>query len=124
MEGSNTASETIRQRRILACTRCHKRKLKCDRQFPCAHCRMVKTECVPTASVPRQRRRRFAEKDLLTKLQEHEDLLRQHHIAFTPLHDDGVGGHRNSLRGSETSIRTETETLPDNTVAASDTLYV
>lgn len=35
---------------------------------------------------PRQRRRRFPERELLERLRHYEDLLRQHKIDFEPLH--------------------------------------
>lgn len=38
--------------------------------------------------LPRQRRRRFAERDLLDKLRHYEGLLREHNISFEPLHKD------------------------------------
>jgi hypothetical protein len=37
---------------------------------------------------PRQRRRKFAERDLLQQLQRYETLLNENNIAFKPLHVD------------------------------------
>ncbi|KAI3395048.1 hypothetical protein diail_1871 [Diaporthe ilicicola] len=76
----------MRQKRVLACVSCQQRKVKCDRQFPCAHCLRADIPCVPAGLVPRQRRRRFAEKDLLERLRHYEALLRQSHVDFQPLH--------------------------------------
>ncbi|AEO57280.1 hypothetical protein MYCTH_2303243 [Thermothelomyces thermophilus ATCC 42464] len=43
-------------------------------------------QCVPAALVPRQRRRRFPERELLERIRQYETLLRQHHVPFRPLH--------------------------------------
>ncbi|KAK4246073.1 hypothetical protein C7999DRAFT_42465 [Corynascus novoguineensis] len=44
--------------------------------------------CVPAALVPRQRRRRFPERELLERIRQYEALLRQHAIPFQPLHPE------------------------------------
>ncbi|PYH96541.1 hypothetical protein BO71DRAFT_174478 [Aspergillus ellipticus CBS 707.79] len=74
-----------RPHRLLACVHCQQRKVRCDREFPCASCVRIGVQCVPTAA-PRQRRRRFPERDLLDRLRHHEALLAQHNIPFEPLH--------------------------------------
>lgn len=87
-----TATVTARQQRVLACVLCQQRKVKCDRQFPCAHCLRAGVSCVPAALLPRQRRRRFPEKDLLERLRHYEDLLRQNNVDFQPLHPTSSSG--------------------------------
>jgi len=72
--------------RVLACTLCQQRKVKCNRQFPCANCIKSRSQCVPAILVPRQRKRRFTERTLLDRLRKYEDLLRQNHVSFEPLH--------------------------------------
>ncbi|KAF3941272.1 hypothetical protein ABW19_dt0200310 [Dactylella cylindrospora] len=72
--------------RVLACILCQQRKIKCDRKFPCANCARNGAHCVPAALVPRQRRRRFPERELLERLRHYESLLRQNKINFEPLH--------------------------------------
>lgn len=74
---------TIKSRRVLACVLCQQRKIKCDRTSPCANCVRAGEQCEPAA---RQRRRRFAERDLLARLRHYESLLHQHNIKFDPLH--------------------------------------
>lgn len=86
---ATSPSSTVRPSRVLACVLCQQRKVKCDRKFPCANCVKHRAQCVPVATrAPRQRRRRFAERDLLDKLHSYESLLRQHQIEFEPLHED------------------------------------
>ena len=85
-------SRGSRHQRILACTLCQQRKVKCDRRFPCANCVKSRAQCVPAKLAPRQRRRRYTERALLERLRTYEDLLRQNNILFEPLHsskDDG-----------------------------------
>ena len=61
-------------------------QIKCDRRFPCANCIKAGAQCVPAALVPRQRRRRFPERELLDRLRHYESLLREHNVSFEPLH--------------------------------------
>jgi hypothetical protein len=76
--------------RVLACVLCQQRKIRCDRVFPCANCTKAGVQCLPAAATPRQRRRRFPERDLLDRLRHYEDLLRQNNIEFEPLHSTGA----------------------------------
>ena len=75
-----------KSQRVLACQLCQQRKVKCDRKFPCANCTRGGTPCVPATLVPRQRRRRFPERELLARIRHYETLLRQHNVPFDPLH--------------------------------------
>lgn len=72
--------------RVLACLLCQQRKVKCEKKFPCANCVKIGSQCVPTQLAPRQRRRRFSERELLERLRHYESLLRQNNIKFQPLH--------------------------------------
>ena len=64
--------------------------IRCDRQLPCKNCVRSHAQCIPAATAPRQRRRRFPERDLLQRLRKYESLLRQHNIEFEPLHKDSL----------------------------------
>ncbi|ETN42291.1 uncharacterized protein HMPREF1541_04232 [Cyphellophora europaea CBS 101466] len=83
---STSESRSTRPQRVLACTLCQQRKVKCDRTFPCANCTKAGAHCVPAALVPRQRRPRFPERELLDRLGKYEGLLQKHGIKFEPLH--------------------------------------
>ncbi|KAF1962561.1 hypothetical protein CC80DRAFT_462740 [Byssothecium circinans] len=82
------SSQPPRPQRVLACVLCQQRKVKCDRTFPCANCTRSRAQCVPATQLPRRRRRRFAERELLDQLRKYEDLLRQNNIEFEPLQKD------------------------------------
>jgi hypothetical protein len=77
---------TPKPQRVLSCVLCSQRKVKCDRKFPCSNCVKAGAQCVSAASITRQRRRRFPERELLDRLRLYEDLLRKNNIPFQPLH--------------------------------------
>jgi hypothetical protein len=88
---SHEPESAARPQRVLACVLCQQRKVKCDRKTPCNNCTKSGVECVSAAVAPRQRRRRFAEKELLDRLRHYEGLLRQNAVSFEPLHPDALG---------------------------------
>lgn len=111
-----SARLTTKPQRTLACASCQQRKIKCDRKFPCSSCIKSNVHCVPVA-VPRQRRRRFPEAELLQRVRHLEDLLRQHNIDYEPLHGnaaekigaDGTGT-TSGKEGERSSPEIKTET--------------
>lgn len=82
---TTATNSTPRTKRVLACVSCQQRKVKCDRQWPCANCLRSGVDCVYSNST-RPRRRRFPERELLDRLRHYEGLLRASNIAFEPLH--------------------------------------
>ncbi|KAL4936793.1 hypothetical protein BDV06DRAFT_85431 [Aspergillus oleicola] len=74
--------------RVLSCVLCQQRKIRCDRSFPCANCVKAKAQCVPAGLLPRKRKRRFAERELLDRLRRYESLLQQNNINFESLHGE------------------------------------
>lgn len=83
---ATTGEQTRPAKRVLACELCQSRKVKCDRNFPCKNCIKSGAQCVQSHPGPRQRRRRFPERDLLKQISRYEDLLRINNVAFQPLH--------------------------------------
>ncbi|KAF5985002.1 C6 transcription factor [Fusarium coicis] len=84
---STPDSSKPKPHRVLACVLCQQRKVKCDRTFPCSNCVKHGVQCVP-ATQPRQRRRRFPERELLDRLRRYEALMKQNNVKFDPLHED------------------------------------
>lgn len=82
---ATASSPAARPPRVLACMLCQQRKVRCDREVPCANCIRAGVQCVP-ATGPRQRRRRFPERELLERLRRYEGLLRKNNIEFEPMH--------------------------------------
>jgi Fungal Zn(2)-Cys(6) binuclear cluster domain len=102
---SDSKSKSTSQR-VLACLFCQQRKIKCNRVFPCANCLRHRTNCVPAGLLPRERRRRFPEKELLERLRYYEGLLQQHNVNFKPLH-----GHVHVSTATATSPVRPAETV-------------
>lgn len=86
----SSTSQLLKPQRVLACVLCQQRKVKCNREFPCANCIKSRAQCVPATLAQRRRRRRFPERALLERLRKYEDLLRQNNITFEPLHKDSA----------------------------------
>lgn len=102
--------------RVLACILCQQRKVKCDRNFPCAHCTKAGVQCISAALAPRQRRRRFPERELLDRLRHYETLLRQNNIPFEPLHPSEAAPDASN---SETSGGAgQVDAIPESSIAA------
>lgn len=111
--------------RVLACHLCQKRKIKCDRCFPCANCTKKGVQCVPVAQ-PRQRRRRFPERKLLERLREVEGLLAKNNIKFEPLHGepqapDGDSSDSGDDSGNENDGPADPSSSTPGTVKSTDT---
>lgn len=84
------SSPISKPQRVLACTLCQQRKVKCDRKFPCANCIKFRGQCVQATLAPRPRKHRLPEQVLVKRLRTHEDLLRQNNITFQPLYQDSA----------------------------------
>ena len=83
---SQPPTTATKPQKVLACQLCQQRKVKCDRKFPCTNCVRAKAACIPATLLPRQRRRRFPERELLARIRHYEAVLQQHNIGFEPLH--------------------------------------
>lgn len=120
---------TSKPQRVLACVLCQQRKIKCNRKIPCVNCVRACAQCVPATLAPRQRRRRFPERELLERLRHYEGLLRQNNIKFEPLHtpaaehaspsEDGRGS--NSL--DDTQVSGTDRLSSEKTAVKSKTVY-
>ncbi|KAB5572516.1 fungal-specific transcription factor domain-containing protein [Coniochaeta sp. 2T2.1] len=72
-----------------SCVLCQQRKVRCDKQKPCANCVKANVECrVVPPQPPRRRRKKPHERDLVDRLKKYEALLAQHGVSFEPIADD------------------------------------
>lgn len=72
-----------------SCVLCQQRKVRCDKQKPCANCVKAGAECkVIPPQPPRRRRKKPLERDLIGQLKKYETLLAQNGIKFDPIADD------------------------------------
>ncbi len=99
-----------RRHRVLACELCQQRKVKCDRQFPCANCVRSRVQCIPATLAPRRRRRKFPEREreLLERIHKYEALLRSHNISYEHLNKDAAG------QNSPPSAEAGDDEIPDH----------
>ncbi|KAK3326605.1 fungal-specific transcription factor domain-containing protein [Apodospora peruviana] len=74
---SQPASVASKPTRILACVLCQHRKIKCDRNFPCANCTKANVKCTPSTPAPARKRRR-PNQDLQERLARCEELLKEY----------------------------------------------
>lgn len=91
--------------RVLACIQCQQRKVKCDRKFPCSRCVKGDISCVPGTAIGKQRKKRFAERDLLDRLRRYEQLMTEHNVPYEPMH-----GNSSQQRQLPTAPQSETLT--------------
>ncbi|KAI5464431.1 fungal-specific transcription factor domain-containing protein [Mariannaea sp. PMI_226] len=74
-----------------SCETCSRRKVRCDKGVPCSNCLKAKIKCSYQAPAPsRRHRKRFADADLLSKIEDYEKLMRRHNIKFDPLDDQWI----------------------------------
>lgn len=114
---SSRGTSTAKPQRVLACVLCQQRKVKCDRNFPCSTCSRSGVQCVPIAA-PRQRRRRFPERELLERVRHLENLLRQNNIDFDPLHTSAVDKVTPGEDAGGSSREDEVEVKVEETIEA------
>lgn len=74
-----------------SCSLCQRRKVRCDKQKPCANCVKAKVECTVASSQPRGRRRlaKLPEKALIERLKKYEEFMSQHGLNFGSILDGG-----------------------------------
>ncbi|KAL2147789.1 hypothetical protein VTI28DRAFT_5561 [Corynascus sepedonium] len=95
-----------------SCVLCQQRKVRCDKQKPCANCVKAQVECrVVPPQPPRRRKKKPHERDLIERLRKYESLLAQHGVNFEPIayelkpsdHGDDVADLEQDLSGLKTS---------------------
>lgn len=104
-----------------SCVLCQQRKVRCDKNKPCANCVKAKVECrVVPPQPPRRRKKRLQERDLVDRLKKYESLLSENGVKFEPigqeLRSDGPQGEDvEDLEHEFNELRTD----PDSAVSPS-----
>lgn len=103
----------IKLTRGTSCVLCQQRKVRCDKNKPCANCIKAKVECrVIPPQPPRRRKKRLQEKDLIDRLKKYESLLTENGVKFDSIgHDlrtdsqgmDDIDELENDFEGLKTS---------------------
>ncbi|KAK4165247.1 putative transcriptional regulatory protein [Cladorrhinum sp. PSN259] len=95
-----------------SCVLCQQRKVRCDKQKPCANCIKANVECrVVPPQPPRRRKKKPHERDLIERLRKYEALMSQAGVNFEPIaHElkpsdigDDVADLEQDLSGLKTS---------------------
>lgn len=69
-----------------SCVLCQQRKVRCDKNKPCANCVKAGVECkVVPPQPPRRRKKKPHERELIDRLKKYESLLSQHGVDFEPI---------------------------------------
>ncbi|KAM4066389.1 fungal specific transcription factor [Hirsutella rhossiliensis] len=103
-----------RHARVLACVLCQHRKIKCDRNFPCANCIKANVTCTPSTPAPARKRRR-PNQDLQERLSRCEELLKQYANGAAPPPPQGQSpptptvGHVKSEPSDSTPISSDSQ---------------
>lgn len=69
-----------------SCVLCQQRKVRCDKNKPCANCVKAGVDCkVVPPQPPRRRKKKPQERELVDRLRKYEALLSQHGVDFEPI---------------------------------------
>lgn len=69
-----------------SCVLCQQRKVRCDKQKPCANCVKAQVECrVVPPQPPRRRKKKPQERELIDRVRKYESMLAQAGINFDPI---------------------------------------
>lgn len=72
-----------------SCVLCQQRKVRCDKNKPCANCVKARVDCrVIPPQPPRRRKKRLQEKDLIERLRKYETLLTDNGVKFDSIGPD------------------------------------
>ena len=104
--------------RLISCTTCQQRKVKCDKAQPtCSNCAKHRTTCVyvPPA-LPIRKKRKSPEEDLVARLRRYERLLQKHGIPIDedPDHASTPIEKGSTSEASTTSVVTGRESSSKN----------
>ncbi|OAA43604.1 Transcription factor [Metarhizium rileyi] len=101
-----------------SCVLCQQRKVRCDKNKPCANCVRAGVECrVVPPQPPRRRKRRLQARDVVERLKKYEALLAEHGIKFDAMgnestpdgpQNEDVEDLGNDFEGLKTSPETST----------------
>ncbi|KAF4434828.1 Zn(2)-C6 fungal-type DNA-binding domain, partial [Fusarium albosuccineum] len=82
-------SSALKLTRGTSCVLCQQRKVRCDKNKPCANCVKANVECrVIPPQPPRRRKKRLQEKDLIDRLKRYESLLAEHGVRVDAIGHD------------------------------------
>ena len=79
----------VKLTRGTSCVLCQQRKVRCDKNKPCANCVKAGVECkVVPPQPPRRRKKRIQERDLVDRLKKYESMLTEAGVRFDAIGQD------------------------------------
>lgn len=79
----------IKLTRGTSCVLCQQRKVRCDKNKPCANCVKAGVDCrIVPPQPPRRRKKRLQEKDLIDRIRKYEGMLSDHGVKFDAISQD------------------------------------
>ncbi|KHN96055.1 uncharacterized protein MAM_06160 [Metarhizium album ARSEF 1941] len=116
----------VKLTRGTSCVLCQQRKVRCDKNKPCANCLKAGAECkVIPPQPPRRRKKRLQDKDLVQRLKKYEALLAEHGVKFDAI-GHGIrsqGSHNDELDDLENDFE-ELKTSPAASTSPSATSHI
>ncbi|KAF9870095.1 C6 transcription factor [Colletotrichum karsti] len=98
-----------------SCVLCQQRKVRCDKNKPCANCVKARVECrVIPPQPPRRRKKRLQERDLVDRLKKYELLLAENGVKFEPIAGDLKASDRDSIHIDEGPVTDEVADLEND----------
>lgn len=75
--------------RGFSCARCQQRKVRCDKQKPCANCVKAQIECIVVPPQPPRRGKgsNLHKRDLMDRLKRYEAFMSHHGLDFISIRD-------------------------------------
>jgi hypothetical protein len=97
-----------------SCVLCQQRKVRCDKNKPCANCVKARVECrIVPPQPPRRRKKRLQEKDLVDRLRKYEALLSENGVKFDAIGHDLRVGSGSGAGGGGGGAPSERDSLED-----------
>ncbi|KAJ2907336.1 putative c6 zinc finger domain-containing protein [Zalerion maritima] len=111
---NSSAVDPIKVTRGHSCVLCQQRKVRCDKNKPCANCIKAQVECrVVPPQPPRRRKKKLSERELVERLRRYESLLAENGIDFDASGVPGSshGDDVNELENDLGALRTDNSRL-------------
>ncbi|KAM0471600.1 hypothetical protein ACHAPX_009257 [Trichoderma viride] len=107
-----------------SCVACARRKVKCDKLSPCSACSKSQVACIYRDPVPSQRyRKRVAQRDLLSKIQELETILHSNRIPFEGLDNSWISSQWEERLAQSPQTQSDSNETPMAAEASSQAQY-
>lgn len=106
-------SSSTNPSKLYSCQLCTKRKVKCDKRDPCSYCVRCGQACTrPDANLPRPRKKRFAEAELLARLKRYEEALKSYGADLERINNEKAPATRDIASPKSVPTTADSPSLP------------